>query len=100
MQVNKPLESGESEVSQGILRSDFGLPVFYDWFIQVQQVAAVGLEHLSNWCTGSASWRTAILLMERVLHGHTAEQTALITPVLPRSEEAIRRQAGVFTIHH
>ncbi|QDT34509.1 hypothetical protein Mal48_37700 [Thalassoglobus polymorphus] len=35
------------------------------------------LEHLSNWFADSASWRTAILLTKRVLHGHTVGQTAL-----------------------
>ncbi|WP_417849623.1 hypothetical protein [Thalassoglobus sp.] len=55
LQVNKPLESGESEVSQGILRSDFGDPVFYDWFIQVQHVAAVEPIMLVLPCSGEAS---------------------------------------------
>ncbi|QDT35132.1 hypothetical protein Mal48_44070 [Thalassoglobus polymorphus] len=39
------------------------------------------LEHLSNWCSDSASWRAAILLEKRVphgqTHGHAIEQTAL-----------------------
>ncbi len=40
----------------------------------------VTLKPLSNWCTESASWRTAILMLKRVLHEHTVERTALMEP--------------------